>query len=42
MIVSQVDNYYQTDAISRNSLVMAKCSAAFNPSKFSNFKQTVH
>ena len=35
-------NYYQTDAISRSSLIMAKCSAAFNPSKFSNFQARVN
>ena len=27
-----------SDAISRSSTIMAKCSAAFNPQKFSNFK----
>lgn len=32
-----IDNYYMTDAISRNSITMAKCSTAFNPLKFRNF-----
>lgn len=36
-----VDNYYMTDAISRSSTIMAKCSIAFNPTKFSNFKTKV-
>lgn len=34
-----IDNYYMTDAISRNSITMAKCSTAFNPVKFSNFQK---
>ena len=34
-----IDNYYMTDAISRNSITMAKCSTAFNPVKFNNFKK---
>lgn len=37
----QLDNYYQSDAISRSSTIMAKCTAAFNPVKFSNFKSKV-
>jgi hypothetical protein len=28
-----------TDSISRNSVTMAKCSAAFNPVKFTNFQK---
>jgi len=28
-----------TDAISRNSVTMAKCSTAFNPLRFSNFQK---
>lgn len=39
---NQLDNYYQSDAISRSSTIMAKCSAAFNPVKFSNFKRRVY
>lgn len=38
----QLDNYYQSDAISRSSTIMAKCSAAFNPVKFTNFKSKVY
>jgi len=34
-----IDNYYMTDAISRNSITMAKCSTAFNPVKHTNFKK---
>ncbi len=34
-----IDNYYMTDAISRNSITMAKCSTAFNPLKFKNFSK---
>lgn len=37
----QIDNYYQSDAISRSSTIMAKCTAAFNPLKFGNFKQRI-
>lgn len=36
-----IDNFYQTDAISRSSVTMAKCSTAYNHLKFSNFKQNV-
>ena len=36
--VDPVDNYYMTDAISRQSSVMAQCSKEFNPKKFKNFK----
>jgi NADH dehydrogenase (ubiquinone) Fe-S protein 1 len=32
-----IDNFYMTDAISRNSATMAKCSTAFNPIRFTNF-----
>jgi len=39
-IVDNIDNYYQTDAISRSSVTMAKCSTAFNIHKFSNFRTT--
>lgn len=37
LLVSTIDNYYKTDAVSRSSVVMAKCAAAFNPTKMSNF-----
>ena len=36
---STVDNYYKTDSVSRSSLVLSKCSAAFNKAKMSNFKE---
>jgi len=36
---SSIDNYYMTDAISRASVVMAKCSTSFNPTRFNNFKK---
>jgi len=38
-LIDYIDNYYQTDAISRSSVTMAKCSTAFNIHKFSNFNQ---
>lgn len=38
-LVDLIDNYYMTDSISRNSITMAKCSAAYNPVKFSNFQK---
>ena len=38
-LADHIDNYYMTDAISRNSITMAKCSTAFNPVKFSNFQK---
>lgn len=34
-----LDNYYMTDAISRSSTTMAKCSTAYNPVKFTNFQK---
>ena len=37
IIGTVIDNYYKTDAISRSSAVMAKCSAAYNHQKLSNF-----
>ncbi|OMJ95500.1 hypothetical protein SteCoe_1096 [Stentor coeruleus] len=37
VFADQVDNFYMIDAISRASPVMAKCSAAFNHLKNSNF-----
>lgn len=33
-----VDNFYMTDAISRQSSVMARCSKELNPKKQKNFK----
>jgi len=38
-LTDNIDNYYRTDAISRSSVVMAKCSTAFNYKKHSNFKR---
>ena len=38
-LLDTIDNYYMTDAISRNSTTMAKCSTAFNPMRFSNFQK---
>jgi len=37
-LTDSIDNYYMTDAISRSSVTMAKCSTAFNKDKFSNFR----
>lgn len=34
-----VDNFYMTDAISRNSHVMARCTRELNPLKAKNFKE---
>ncbi len=34
-----IDNYYMTDAVSRNSITMAKCSTAFNPNRHVNFQK---
>lgn len=28
-----IDNFYQTDAISRNSMIMARCTKELNPKK---------
>lgn len=39
---SNIDNFYQTDAISRNSSVMAKCTKEFNPRKHKNFRPPVY
>jgi len=36
-LTDTIDNFYMTDAISRNSVTMAKCSTAFNPVRFTNF-----
>jgi NADH dehydrogenase (ubiquinone) Fe-S protein 1 len=33
-----IDNYYMTEAISRQSSVMARCSKEFNPKKYKNFR----
>ena len=39
ILADLIDDYYKTDSISRNSLIMSKCSAAFNSHKFRNFKK---
>lgn len=39
---SSVDNFYKTDAISRSSLVMNICSAAFNTEQLSNFPKKLY
>jgi len=38
LLTDPVDNFYMTDAISRNSHIMARCSKELNPHKQSNFK----
>jgi NADH dehydrogenase (ubiquinone) Fe-S protein 1 len=40
-IVENVDNFYMTDAISRNSHIMARCTRELNPQKQFNFKKDV-
>lgn len=37
LITDPVDNFYMTDAISRNSHIMARCSKELNPLKQDNF-----
>jgi len=36
-----VENFYMTDAISRNSHIMARCTRELNPLKQFNFKKDV-
>lgn len=40
-LTDNVDNFYQTDSISRNSQVMARCTKELNPKKQFNFKEHV-
>lgn len=40
-LTDNIDNFYQTDAISRNSTVMARCTKELNPRKQFNFKEHV-
>ena len=40
-ITDNVDNFYQTDVISKNSQVMARCTKELNPKKQYNFKEHV-
>jgi NADH dehydrogenase (ubiquinone) Fe-S protein 1 len=42
LLTDAVDNFYMTDAISRNSHVMARCTKELNPQKQTNFKQWVN
>ena len=42
ILTDNVDNFYMTDSISRNSLVMAKCTQDLNPKKQFNFKEHVN
>jgi len=36
IIPSTIDNFYKTDSVSNASLVMSKCSSAFNREKMMN------
>lgn len=38
LLSDTVDNFYMTDAISRNSHIMARCTRELNPQKETNFK----
>jgi NADH dehydrogenase (ubiquinone) Fe-S protein 1 len=40
-LVENVDNFYMTDAVSRNSHIMARCTRELNPLKQFNFKKDV-
>lgn len=40
-LTDNIDNFYQTDTISKNSLVMARCTKELNPMKQFNFKEHV-
>lgn len=40
-LTDNIDNFYQTDAISKNSQVMARCTKELNPRKQFNFKEHV-
>jgi NADH dehydrogenase (ubiquinone) Fe-S protein 1 len=40
-LVENVDNFYMTDAVSRNSHMMARCTRELNPLKQFNFKKDV-
>ena len=40
-LTDNVDNFYQTDQISRNSNIMARCTKELNPKKQFNFKEHV-
>ena len=40
-LIENVDNFYMTDQISRNSHIMARCTRELNPHKEFNFKKDV-
>lgn len=40
-LTDNVDNFYQTDSISNNSQIMARCTKELNPKKQFNFKEHV-
>jgi NADH dehydrogenase (ubiquinone) Fe-S protein 1 len=40
-LIDNVDNFYMTDSISRNSHIMARCTRELNPLKAYNFKKDV-
>ena len=40
-LLENVDNFYMTDSISRNSHIMARCTRELNPVKEFNFKKDV-
>jgi len=40
-LIDNVENFYMTDSISRNSFIMARCSRELNPLKQFNFKKDV-
>lgn len=40
-LTDNTDNFYQTDVISRNSQIMARCTKELNPRKQFNFKEHV-
>jgi len=42
LLSDAVDNFYMTDAISRNSHIMARCTRELNPAKQTNFKNWVN
>ena len=41
-LTDNIDNFYQTDVISRQSSVMARCTKELNPKKQFNFKEHVN
>lgn len=40
-LTDNVDNFYMTDIISKNSQIMAKCTKELNDAKQYNFKENV-